>query len=369
MVRKSVHICPNCGTTALHGQAFCGKCGRQLTACAFCDATNLAGSDHCHNCGKQLTPPIMTGRPVVSVGDIPRADKLAPSVSSRISEHLGRNIDADVFKYLEEHRGEISITRTANDLGVTLEQLVEALSRLQSKGVIQKDAPTFVERMRRCDSCKKTIGADEPFCSYCGAKQMIVAAQEPRASLDPHTMRVALTMLDRIKEAKAHPEEYSIIDEDSTKIAEVALGKEKPYDANELSFRDQLRLLSLVFEYTRDRVSYKGEAFGEYVRWAWETVKTGGDCDCKVVLLATMLCSLAFRRMHLLILPPGKLVDTKGGGERTMQGHVMLEVELSEGAKFVRLNLDPSCPDCDVDEIPETVQPFLQNFYRLPIVC
>jgi len=220
--------------------------------------------------------------------------------------------------------------------------------------------------MHLCVSCKKAIGEDEPFCSYCGAKQVISRA-ESQAQLDPHTMKVAVTMLDRITKAKDHPE-YSVVDELTTMIGEVALGKEKPHDANELSFSDQLRLLTLVFEYTRDKVGYKGEVFGEHVRWPWETTKTGGDCDCKVVLLATMLASLAFRRMHLLVLPPGKYVETKGAKERTMQGHVMLEVELSEEAKFVRVNLDPSCPDCDVDEIPETVQPLLQNFYRVPIL-
>jgi len=224
-----------------------------------------------------------------------------------------------------------------------------------------------IERMRLCTSCKQTIGESEPFCSYCGAKQVLPRAEEPQAALDPRTMKVAITMLARVTEAKDHPE-YSVIDQLTTLIGEVALSKEKPHDAHELSFPDQLRLLTLVFEYTRDKVSYKGEAFGEHVRWPWETVKTGGDCDCKVVLLATMLASLAFRRMHLLVLPPGKYLDTKGIGEKTMQGHVMLEVELSEGTRLIHVKLDPSCPDCDVDEIPETVQPLLQNLYRIPIV-
>lgn len=180
-------------------------------------------------------------------------------------------------------------------------------------------------------------------------------------------MKVAVTMLSRITEARDHPE-YSSIDELTTTIGEIALGKEKPHDAHELSFSDQLRLLTLVFEYTRDKVGYKGEVFGEHVRWPWETVKTGGDCDCKVVLLATMLASLAFRRMHLLVLPPGKYIDTENGKEVEMQGHVMLEVELSDSARLIRVNLDPACPDCDVDEIPEMVRPFLQNLYRVPIV-
>lgn len=225
---------------------------------------------------------------------------------------------------------------------------------------------SLVERMRLCASCKRSIGEGEPFCSYCGAKQVTPRA-EPPATLDPHTMKAALTMLARVIEAKDHGE-YSAIDQLTTLIADVALGKEKPHDALELSFSDQLRLLTLVFEYTRDKVGYKGEAFGEHIRWPWETVKTGGDCDCKVVLLATMLASLAFRKMHLLVLPPGTYIDTKDSGEKRIQGHVILEVGLSDQGRGTPVRLDPSCPDCDVDETPESLQPFLQNFYRVPIM-
>jgi hypothetical protein len=220
--------------------------------------------------------------------------------------------------------------------------------------------------MRLCTVCNRAIGEGELFCSYCGAKQAVVHA-EAEVSLDPVAMRLAVAMLARVTEAKDQPE-YTAIDELTTMIAEVALGKGKPQDANELSFSDQLRLLTLVFEYTRDKVGYKGQAFGEHVRWPWETVKTGGDCDCKVVLLATMLASLAFRKIHLLVLPPGNYLDRKKGGEKKIQGHVMLEIELSDKGGTTPVRLDPSCPDCDVDEIPESVQPFLQNCYRIPVL-
>jgi hypothetical protein len=181
-------------------------------------------------------------------------------------------------------------------------------------------------------------------------------------------MKVALTMLNRVVEAKEHPE-YSVVDQLTTTIGAVALGGEKPQDAQELSFQDQLRLLTLVFEYSRDKVIYKGESFGEYVRWPWETMKTGGDCDCKVVLLASMLASLAFRRMHLLILPPGTYLDTNTHEKKTLAGHALLEVELLDRSKSVPVRLDPSCVDCDVDDISSSVKPFLPSFYRIPIIA
>lgn len=275
------------------------------------------------------------------------------------------SVDEWVLNYLSDHHGEISITRASQELSTSLQQLTESLSRLQSKGLIQKES-AFVERMRNCVSCKRTIGADEAFCSYCGTKQLAVK-KETQASIDPRTMKVTLTMLSRVIEARDHPE-YSEIDELTTTIGKVALGGEKPQDAQELSFQDQLRLLTLVFEYSRDKVLYKGEIFGEHVRWPWETIKTGGDCDCKVVLLAAMLASLAFRRMYFLVLPAGTYVDTQTNKERSMHGHAILEIELSDKGRRVPVRLDPSCADCDVDEMAAAVEPLLSNFYRVPII-
>ncbi len=273
--------------------------------------------------------------------------------------------DDVVLDYLSAHHGEISVTRASQDLGASLQQVTESLSRLQHRGLIQRQS-AFVERMRNCVSCNKTIGADEPFCSYCGTKQVAVK-EEPQASLDPRTMKVTLTMLSRVTEAKDHPE-YSEIDQLTTTIGQIALGGEKPQDAQELSFQDQLRLLTLVFEYTRDKVVYKGETFGEHVRWPWETIKAGGDCDCKVVLLASMLASLAYRRMYFLVLPAGTYLDTQTKKKRDVQGHAILEVELSDQGKRVPIRLDPSCSDCDVDEMAASIKPLLSNFYRVPLI-
>jgi len=315
-LKGSAQICPQCGVYTPAGQLFCGGCGQELIFCNLCGAANLAWSDFCHNCGKL--------------------------VSSKTAEFLGKPTPP--------------VMQPA--VVVAKEDLVKPIQSLEYPQI---------ERMRICDSCKKVIGDGELFCSYCGAKQTILRPYR-EAILDPHAMKVALTMLSRVTDAKEHPE-YSIIDQLTTMIGEVALGKGKPQDAQELSFSDQLRLLTLVFEFSRDKVGYKGETFGEHVRWPWETVKTGGDCDCKVVLLASMLACLGFRRMYFMILPAGKYVDIKQRIEKKMQGHALLEVELSDRGRLVLVRLDPSCPDCDVDEISESIEAFLQCFYRIPIVA
>jgi hypothetical protein len=85
-------------------------------------------------------------------------------------------------------------------------------------------------------------------------------------------------------------------------------------------------------------------------------------------MLASMLASLAFRRMHFLILPPGTYVEATTHEKRKLSGHALLEVELLDGSKTVPVRLDPSCVDCDVDEISSSVKPFLSSFYRIPII-
>jgi len=82
-----------------------------------------------------------------------------------------------------------------------------------------------------------------------------------------------------------------------------------------------------------------------------------------------MLACLGFRRMYFMILPAGKYVDIKQRIEKKIQGHTLLEVELSDKGRRVPVRLDPSCLDCDVDEVSESIQAFLQNFYRIPIIA
>lgn len=238
-------------------------------------------------------------------------------------------------------------------------------AKIQADIPSQVQAPT-VERMRICPSCKKVIGAREPFCSYCG-KKMRAVHEEFQPVLDRRTMKVMDLMVEKVIEAKNYPE-YKLVDERSSEIADVALRENQPRDAQELSFSDQRRLLALVFEYTRDKVPYKGESFGDYVRWPWETLKTGGDCDCKVVLLASLMSCLNYRKMFILVLPAGTYLNSKEGKEERIQGHALLEVVLDDGDREIPVRLDPSCEYCDIDEIPDSITPFMSNFYRMPIM-
>jgi len=162
---------------------------------------------------------------------------------------VGASFGGVYLSYSEDHGATFS--KPSKLPGLEMYDLQIAIGRageVYLVGMIQPE-PLEIERMRVCVSCKKAIGASERFCSYCGVRQELLH-EEPQAVLDPHTMKVTLMMLSKVTEAKDHPE-YSAIDQLTTLIGEVVLGKEKPHDAQELSFSDQLRLLALVFEYSR----------------------------------------------------------------------------------------------------------------------
>lgn len=198
---------------------------------------------------------------------------------------------------------------------------------------------------------------------------MTIIREDLQPVIDRRTMKVVDLMVERVIDAKNHPE-YKQVDERSFEIANVALKSGQPRDAEQLSFTDQLRLLALEFEYARDKVPYRGESFGEYVRWPWETLMRGGDCDCKVVLLASLLNCLNYRMMYFLVLPGGSYVDTELNEEKRTEGHALLEVVLKDGEKEVPVILDPSCDGCEVDEIENSMAPLFWSakFVRTPIM-
>jgi len=210
------------------------------------------------------------------------------------------------------------------------------------------------------------IGARETFCSYCGVKVTIV---REKPQLDPPTLTVALTMIDRVTKAHHHTE-YNEIDQRTARLGDALFQEGQARDVQELSLDDQYDILDGVFKIVRDDVPYRPDVFGEHVRWPWETLIAGGDCDCKVVLLAAMLASVGFRRMWIWILAPGTYFDPKQQDQKKIEGHVFLEVELSDRGKREPRRLrkvDPSCEDCSVGEISESIEPFLENFYKIPI--
>ena len=129
MPRKGAERCPKCGTVAHVGQMFCGACGERLTFCQACGATNLASASFCHYCGNAVGA-------IRASSSAPRIPPQAPSPPPRTNEE----IDNLVFKYIEEHAGDISPSRASKELNISQQELSQSILRLQKSGLIQRDA-------------------------------------------------------------------------------------------------------------------------------------------------------------------------------------------------------------------------------------
>jgi len=128
MPPKGAEKCPQCGTVAQAGQMFCGVCGARLAFCQACGATNLAWGSFCHYCGKAVA--------VIRVSNsAPQILSQVPSPQPKTNEEL----DNLVFEYLEKHAGEISLSRASKELNISQLELSQSISRLQEKGLIQRD--------------------------------------------------------------------------------------------------------------------------------------------------------------------------------------------------------------------------------------
>ena len=80
----------------------------------------------------------------------------AISIEFTHATDVGSECRRRVLNYLSDHQGEISVTRASQELGISLQQVTESLSRLQSKGLIQR------ESRRSLNACAIAFRAREP---------------------------------------------------------------------------------------------------------------------------------------------------------------------------------------------------------------
>ncbi len=87
-------------------------------------------------------------------------------------------VDEKVFKYIEAHNGEISISQAAQDLGIPVGQLQAAIGRLRSAGHLDLQpeelnprGPISPPRRKLCVNCSRPIEAEARYCSGCGSEQ------------------------------------------------------------------------------------------------------------------------------------------------------------------------------------------------------
>lgn len=127
-----------------------------------------------------------------------------------------------------------------------------------------------------------------------------------------------------------------------------ATNLERTVTSYHISKEMQKEAIRSIFHYVRDDVKTRvEEPFGERVRWPWTTMREGGDCDCKTVLIASMLVHLGFD-VRIVIVPPSLTI-----------GHSFTKVLLygPGSGKEKWWDLDPSDYRCEAGEIsPEYKQ-------------
>lgn len=94
-------------------------------------------------------------------------------------EPLPSTADTDdrVFNYIEAHRGEISISRAASELDITVTELQAAIGRLRSAGLLglqdeqAQASPVPPLRQKVCVNCSRLIEREARYCTECGSEQ------------------------------------------------------------------------------------------------------------------------------------------------------------------------------------------------------
>jgi hypothetical protein len=125
-----------------------------------------------------------------------------------------------------------------------------------------------------------------------------------------------------------------------------------PIDSQEDVIKD-------IFIYVRDQVKTRiEEPFGEKVRWPWNTMNEGGDCDCKSVLLASMLAYLGFD-VRILVIPPN-----------LHMGHSFISVYLKGPTRGTETwwNLDPSDYRSSINAISPDYERYKKNAYIIDLI-
>jgi len=85
--------------------------------------------------------------------------------------------DERIFKYIEAHDGEISVSKALGDLGMSLGEFQDSVGRLRSTGRLSVQSE-FVEAgmqipvgQRLCVNCSRPIELEAKYCAVCGYEQ------------------------------------------------------------------------------------------------------------------------------------------------------------------------------------------------------
>ena len=145
----------------------------------------------------------------------------------------------------------------------------------------------------------------------------------------------------------------------SDEIYRNSTGLKGTYTAYQMPLELAMNTVNSVFTFVRDEVNIRiEEPFGEKVRWPWETLREGGDCDCKTVLLGSMLVHLGFE-VEIAVIP--RVDELKAA-------HCYTTVRLLDDGKTQWISLDPSDQRCAIGEISPVYEVYKDQEIRLSLL-
>jgi hypothetical protein len=187
--RSSLRICPTCGFPLryVRGRLWCDYCriypleressiggflsrveGRLRTAIERMERSLGGGAGRASEDNvDRVSARVVLPPPRVTI-TTPMTAELTPSTSE---------IDDRVFRYIEAHGGEISLSRAASELSLAVAELQASIGRLRSAGLLGlQDEQTEVGaipplRQKVCVRCGGLIELEARYCTECGSEQ------------------------------------------------------------------------------------------------------------------------------------------------------------------------------------------------------
>ncbi len=162
-------------------------------------------------------------------------------------------------------------------------------------------------------------------------------------SLNFMPSRKILKIAEMLEQAKKGSRE-SVVRKTAYEVANKVYNS--PLDIKKMCDEDRNKIAEAIFLWVRDKIKYVNDPPGEYFQPAVETLEVGaGDCDDQAILLSSMLGSIGFEPIFV-ILPE----------------HVYIELQQANGEQ---VPMDPIIKNAVFGELPRGMRDYLEERYGL----
>lgn len=299
------------------------------------------------------------------------------------------HVDEDDLRILEFSEKLLNVSR--EQLHSELKRILYALAfsfsvdstqkLMEITGRDQKEVEKLLLELERKGSIRQSV-FDNEFEDIKSLEETLQRARQKYESVSRTTSDMVLAVLDKNPETEDLNEETKVTL--AMMVTKALLANSDPFEKEfveisektdilfmnatdlkhtitsyQIPIKMQKNVVETIFVYVRDKIKIRiEEPFGEKVRWPWTTWKTGGDCDCKTILLASMLYHLGFEG-SMAVIPPIYVPSSR----TTVSPHSFVIVHLRDPATLAerKIDLDPSDQRCGVGEVSAPYRAYRQH--------